>query len=133
MHPLITRISNCTHWMQKLKAALVGAQGYQRFPLSKAVVGKNIALEAVPAYRASTYPVSHPTSFSPKFSKSSTMECVLSSESIMHQSCTYGRDTFYFALIRTFRGGPCVKLQVSILPYVVNDCHLSIATALKVL
>ena len=32
---------------------LVGAQGYQRFPLSKPVVGQNIALGAVPAYRAS--------------------------------------------------------------------------------
>ena len=45
------------------------AQGYQRFPLSKPVVGLNIASHAVPAYRASTYLVSvfpaHSTSFSP--------------------------------------------------------------------
>ena len=34
--------------MQKL-----GDQGYQRFPLSKPVVGQNIALHAVPVYRAS--------------------------------------------------------------------------------
>ena len=37
-------------WMQKLKASLVGAQSYQRFPFSKPVVGQNIALHA---YRAS--------------------------------------------------------------------------------
>ena len=42
--------------MQKLKPPppLVGAQDYQMFPLSKYVVGQNIALDAVPAYRAST-------------------------------------------------------------------------------
>ena len=40
--------------MQKLKARLVGAQGYQIFPLSKPVVGPNIALTAVPAYMAYT-------------------------------------------------------------------------------
>ena len=39
---------------------LVGAQGYHRFPLSKPVVGPNIALHTMPAYmyRASTYLVS---------------------------------------------------------------------------
>ena len=50
----------------------MGAQGYQRFPLSKAVVGQNIAVHAVPAYRASTYLVSafpvHSASFSTNFS-----------------------------------------------------------------
>ena len=49
--------------------SLVGAQGYQMFPLFKPVVGLNIALHAVPAYRASTYLIStfpaHSTSFSP--------------------------------------------------------------------
>ena len=30
--------------MQKLRATLVGAQGYPRFPLSKPVIGLNIAL-----------------------------------------------------------------------------------------
>ena len=39
--------------MQKLKAPLVGAQGYQWFPLSKHVVGQKISLDAVPAYTAS--------------------------------------------------------------------------------
>ena len=39
--------------MQKLRTPLVAAQGYQRFPLSRPVVGQNIALDAVPAYRAS--------------------------------------------------------------------------------
>ena len=39
--------------MQKLRALLVGAQGYQSFPLSKHVVGPDIFLDAVPAYRAS--------------------------------------------------------------------------------
>ena len=43
--------------MQKLKppspSPLVGAQGYQRLPLSKHVVGQNVALDAVPAYMAS--------------------------------------------------------------------------------
>ena len=51
---------------------LVGARGYQRFPLSKSVVAPNLALHAVPAYRASTYLVSafpaHSTSFPPDFS-----------------------------------------------------------------
>ena len=54
--------------MQKFGAHLVGAQGYQRFPLSKSMVGQNIAVHAVPAYMASTYLVSafpaHSTSFS---------------------------------------------------------------------
>ena len=35
--------------MQKLKAPLLGAQGYQKFPLSKHVVVQNISLDAVPA------------------------------------------------------------------------------------
>ena len=39
-----------------IKKQMVGAQGYQRFPLSKPVVGRNIALDAVPAYRASHLP-----------------------------------------------------------------------------
>ena len=51
---------------------LVGAQGYQRFPLSKPVIGQTIALHAVCAYRASTYLVSafpaHSISCSPNFS-----------------------------------------------------------------
>ena len=34
---------------------MVGAHGYQRFLVSKPVVGQNIALHAVPAYRASSY------------------------------------------------------------------------------
>ena len=37
---------------EKLSAPLVGAQGYQTSPLSKPVVGRNIALHAVAAYRA---------------------------------------------------------------------------------
>ena len=37
---------------------LVGAMGYQRFPLSKPVAGQNTALHALPADRASTYLVS---------------------------------------------------------------------------
>ena len=50
---------------------LVGAQGYQRFPL--ALVGRNIALHAVPAYWDSThllsaFPAAHSTLVSPKFS-----------------------------------------------------------------
>ena len=41
----------------RLRTSLVGAQDYiyQRFPLSKPVVGQKIALHAVPAFRASTY------------------------------------------------------------------------------
>ena len=67
--------------MQKLRADLVGAQGYQRLPLSKPVVGRNVVVHAVPAYRASTYLVTafpaHPLHF-PKFLQSSTaVECVL--------------------------------------------------------
>ena len=37
----------------EMKAPLVGAQGYHRFPFSKPVVGQSIALHAVPAYGAS--------------------------------------------------------------------------------
>ena len=66
--------------VQKLKAPLVEAQGYQRFPLSKPVVGLNIALDAVPAYPLSAFP-DHSTCFSQKKSKSSTVECILSRES----------------------------------------------------
>ena len=58
--------------MHKLRE-LVGAQGYQRFPLSKHAVGQNIAVHAVPAYRASTYLVSaflaHSTLFYPLMSR----------------------------------------------------------------
>ena len=57
------------------------------FPLCKPVVGQNIALHAVPAYRASVYLVSVFTThlsfyfiFS-KFLQSSRVESVLSSES----------------------------------------------------
>ena len=42
----------------EIKGPLVGAQGYQRFPLSKPAVGWNVGLHAVPVYRASTYLVS---------------------------------------------------------------------------
>ena len=56
---------------------VVGAQGHQRFPLSKPVVSPSIALHAVPAYGASTYLVSafpaHSTSFFPNFLQSSTV------------------------------------------------------------
>ena len=37
----------------EIKATLVGSQGYQRFPLVKLGVGQYIALDAVPACRAS--------------------------------------------------------------------------------
>ena len=71
--------------MQKVKTPLVGAQGYQMFPLSKPVVGQNIALHAVPAYGASIYIPSFclPGLFNFIFSKClecSTVECVLNSE-----------------------------------------------------
>ena len=36
----------------KLRTPLVGAQGYTTFPLHKPVVGQNIVLDAVSAYRA---------------------------------------------------------------------------------
>ena len=56
--------------MQKLRIPLMGPHGYQRFPLSKPVVGQNIALHAEPAGRTCTYLVSafriHSTSFFPK-------------------------------------------------------------------
>ena len=72
--------------MQKLKVPLVGVHGYQRFPLSKPVVGQNIALGAVHAYRASIYIYTYmvyafPAHSSSFFSKSSKVECVLSSDS----------------------------------------------------
>ena len=66
----------CNKWwgrlMQILNAPLVGAQGYQRFPIFMPVVGHiYIALYAVAAYRASTYLGSafpaHSTSFSLNF------------------------------------------------------------------
>ena len=71
--------------MQKFKTPLVGAQVYQRFPLSKPVVGQNVALRAVLACRAATYLVyaflAHSTSFSQTFLQSSRVECVLNSKS----------------------------------------------------
>ena len=68
--------------MQNLSSSLLGAQGYQRFPLSKPVAGWSIALHDVPAYMASSYLVSQvPGSPNFIFSKSSTLECVLNSES----------------------------------------------------
>ena len=51
---------------------MLGAQGYQMFPISKTVVGPNIAVYAAPTYKAYTYLVSafpaHSTSFSPNVS-----------------------------------------------------------------
>ena len=71
--------------MQKLRAPLVGTQGYQRFlflSLYELVVGQSIASDAVPAYRAP-----RPTRliqlrvFFSNFLQSSTVECVLINES----------------------------------------------------
>ena len=58
---------------QKLRTTLVGARSYRRVPLTKPVVGQNVALRAVPADRTSAYLVSafpnHSTSlfFFPNF------------------------------------------------------------------
>ena len=56
-----------------------------RFPRSKPVVGQNIALHAVPAYRVSKYVVSafpvHSTSFSASFSSPERWNEYLSCES----------------------------------------------------
>ena len=63
----------------------VGSQGYQRFPLSKPVVGQNISFASCACLQGFFQPsVCLPGSFnfiSPKFLKSSMVECVLSSES----------------------------------------------------
>ena len=63
---------------------LVGAQGYQRFPHSKHVVDRKIALYAVPAYQGFYLPSFCLTdSFRfilSNFFQSSTVECVLNSE-----------------------------------------------------
>ena len=59
--------------MQKLRVPVVGAEGCQRIPLSKPVVGSNIDLHALSAYKASFYlPIgsafpAHSTSFSLNF------------------------------------------------------------------
>ena len=62
----------------------MGAHGYQRFPYYKPVVGQNNAFHAAPADRPSTYVVSafpiQPTSFFPKFPRSSAVD-VINSES----------------------------------------------------
>ena len=68
--------------MLKLTAPLVGAQSYQKFPLSKPVVGQDIALYAEHAYRASEYQPSIclPGSFNfifPIVLQFSTVECEL--------------------------------------------------------
>ena len=86
-------------WVQKWRVSLMGVQGYQRFPLFKPVVGHNIALHTVPAYRASTYLVSAFNFIFPKFLQSSTVECVLSSE-LYFFIC--GRKSFCFTLIWPF-------------------------------
>ena len=66
------RLGSLTHgvipWADaEIKVPQMGAQGYQRVPLSKPGVCQNIALHAVPADRTSTYLVSafvvHSTSF----------------------------------------------------------------------
>ena len=65
--------------------SLVGAQGYQRFPLSKPGVGQNIALHDAPADRTSTCFVSafqiHLTSFLAKLLRFSTVKYDTISES----------------------------------------------------
>ena len=70
-------------WTQKLPPPLrtrMGAQGYQRFPLSKPVAGQNIALHATPADRASVPSFCLPGCFAfifPKLLRPSTVECVI--------------------------------------------------------
>ena len=54
--------------MQKLRGPLLGAQGYQRLPLSKSAVGPNIALHPVPAFTVSAFSA-HSTSFSPNLQR----------------------------------------------------------------
>ena len=68
------RNSSCgTPRMQKLRSPLRGAQGYQRFPISKLGVGQKIAFHATLVDRTSSdlpssaFPV-HSTSFFPKTS-----------------------------------------------------------------
>ena len=98
-HPTV--VGYCA-WMLKLRAPLVGAQGYQRFPISKPTCTSRseyyIALHAVPAYRASTYLASafaaHSTSFPPKFFQSSTIECVLLLLSSNESIFTCGRNQY---------------------------------------
>ena len=64
----------------KLRTLLFGAQGYQRFLLSKCVVDQKIAYHAAPADRASIYLVSafptHSTSVFPKLLRSSPRDGV---------------------------------------------------------
>ena len=77
--------------MPKLQVPLLGAQGYQRFPFSKPVVGHNIAVDAVPALLTGLLyqpgfclPGSFNFIVSKRNAKSSTVECVLSSESELY-------------------------------------------------
>ena len=84
---IVFRVSD-TRWGTadaEIKSPLVGAQGYQRFPLSKPVyvVGQTLALNVVPAYLAYAFHA-HSTSSSSNFSKSSMVERVLSSESKLY-------------------------------------------------
>ena len=81
--------------------------GYQRFPLSKPVVGRDVALHGVPAllggllsYLVSAF-TAHSTSFSIYFfTRSSTVECVLNSES-------------QFSLVVDRHGGLVVKASAA--------------------
>ena len=89
--------------MQNLSDPLAGAHPYQRFPLSKPVVSRIVALHAVPVYRASTYVVSafpaHSTSFGLDFfNPQRCLDCALNHESEFVLT-TCGRNTFCFALI----------------------------------
>ena len=86
----MTKLTLCYHFIRAghnffSRPMELEAQGCQRCPLSKPLLGQNIALHVVPAYRASAYLVSasptHPISSSPKCLQSSAVECVLSSDS----------------------------------------------------
>ena len=89
--------------------ALVRAQGYQRFPLHKPVVGQNIVLHAVPADRASLLTTD---SFGLRDSLnfiSPQTSAILDTErdvtSILNQNCTCGSNTFCFCPLYD----PCFK------------------------
>ena len=72
----------------KLRSPLVGALGYQRFPLSKPGEHQNIALHAVPADRNSTYLISSfriiQLHFPLNLLRCSTVELVINRESELY-------------------------------------------------
>ena len=118
-HTSLSQLRGGVPQMQKLRAH---CRWEPRFPLSKPVIGPNIDLHAVPAYRACSptrfIPPQLIELFSPNFS---TVECVNTHNVYMNVSTIVNQNSYLryvyilFCPDMTLRGWLGIKLQVSMI------------------